>query len=99
DAKLLARLPLLHPEGLHQVHLPAGPEGTLKRLVARRHRLIRESGVHRQRIRSLLHLAMPGMNEVLGEELGKGALAILARAGDPRTMLRLGRARVAALLI
>jgi transposase len=99
DAKLLARLPLLHPEGLHRVHLPAGAAGTLKRLVARRARLVREVGVHRQRVRSMLQLAMPGMNEVLGEELGKGAMALLARAGDPRTILRLGRARLAALFI
>jgi transposase len=99
DAKLLARLPLLHPEGLHRVHLPAGAAGTLKRLVGRRARLIKEVGVHRQRVRSMLQLAMPGMNEVLGQELGKGAMALLVRAGDPRTIVRLGRARIAALLI
>jgi transposase len=99
DAKLLARLPLLHPEGLHQVHLPTGSQGVLKRLVGRRNRLIGEVAVHRQRIRSLLHFAMPGMNDVLGEELGKGAMALLGRAGDPRVMLRLGKARLAALFI
>ena len=99
DGKLLARQPLLHPEGLHQVHLPSGAAGTLKRLVARRSRLIREVGVHRQRVRSMLHFAMPGMSEVLGEELGKGAMALLGKGGDPRTMLRLGRARIAALFI
>ncbi len=99
DAKLLARLPLLHPEGLHVAHLPAGSHGVLKRLVARRNRLIGEVAVHRQRIRSLLHFAMPGMNDVLGEELGKGAMALLGRAGDPRVMLRLGKARLAALFI
>lgn len=99
DAKLLARLPLLHPDGLHEANLPAGPWGTLRRLVRRRARLIEELAVHRQRIRSLLHATMPGMNEVLGEELGKGAMALLGRAGDPRRMLRLGRARLAALLI
>lgn len=98
DAHLLARLPMLHPEGLHEVVVPAGAQGTLKRLVARRARLVREVSQHRQRIRSMLQLAMPGMNEVLGEELGKGALALLSRAGDPRHMLRLGRARLAAIL-
>ena len=99
DAKLLARLPLLHPDGLHRVNVPAGSGGVLKRLVGRRNRLIAEVAVHRQRIRSLLHFAMPGMNEVLGEELGKGAMALLGRAGDPRVMLRLGKARLAALFI
>jgi transposase len=99
DAKLLARLPLLHPDGLHQANLPAGAWGALKRLVRRRSRLIEELATHRQRIRSLLHETMPGMSEVLGDELGKGAMALLSRAGDPRRMLRLGRSRVAALLI
>jgi transposase len=99
DAKLLARLPLLHPDGLHEVGVPEGDQGTLRRLVARRARLIKELAQHRARVRSLLHLAMPGMSEILGEELGKGAMAVLARYGDPRTMLRLGRSRLAAVFI
>jgi len=98
DAKLLARLPLLHPDGLHEALLPAGAQGTLKRVVGRRARLVREVSQHRQRIRSMLQLAMPGLNEVLGEDLGKGAMALLSRAGDPRRMLRLGCARLAAIL-
>ncbi len=99
DAKLLARLPLLHPEGLHRAVVPVGSRGTLRRLVARRARLAGELAQHRGRVRSLLHLAMPGMSEVLGEELGKGAQALLARYGDPRGILRLGRSRLAALFL
>jgi transposase len=99
DAKLLARLPLLHPEGLHEAVVPAGARGNLRRIVARRGRLLGECSRHRQRIRSMLHLAMPGMNEAIGEELGKGALAVLARYGDPRQLVRVGRARLAAVLI
>jgi transposase len=99
DAKLLARLSLLHPEGLHQVTIPEGSPGILRRLVARRARLTAELAQHRARIRSLLHMAIPGMSEVLGEDLGKGAMALLGRYGDPRTMIRLGRSRLAALLI
>jgi transposase len=99
DAKLLARVPLLHPEGLHQAAVPEGSPGTLRRLVVRRARLSVELAQHRARIRSMLHMAMPGMSEVLGEELGKGAMALLGRYGDPRTMIRLGRSRLAALFI
>jgi transposase len=98
DAKLLARLPRLHPEGLHEATVPQGSQGTLRRQVARRAGLMRELTQHRHRIRALLHLAMPELNRVFGEELGKAALAVLERAGDPRRMLRLGRARLAALL-
>ncbi|MGI8407332.1 MAG: IS110 family transposase [Actinomycetota bacterium] len=99
DAQLLARLPLLHPEGLHDAQLPAGSRGVLKRIVRRRARLVSELAQHRQRVRSTLHHAMPGMNEALGEELGKAAMALLGRYGSPRAMLRLGKARIAALLI
>lgn len=99
DAKLLARLPLLHPEGLHEAEVPSGARGTLRRVVVRRARLASECSRHRQRVRSMLQLAMPEMSEALGEELGKGALAVLSRYGDPRHMLRLGRARLAQVLI
>jgi transposase len=99
DAKLLARLPLLHPEGLHEAQVPAGSRGVLKRIVRRRARLISELAQHRQRVRSTLHHAMPGMNDVLGEQLGKAAMALLGRYGSPKAMMRLGKARIAALLI
>ena len=99
DAQLLARLPLLHPEGLHDAQLPAGSRGVLKRIVRRRARLVSELAQHRQRVRSTLHHAMPGMNDVLGEQLGKAAMALVGRYGSPKAMVRLGKARIAALLI
>jgi transposase len=99
DAKLLARVPLLHPEGLHEAQVPSGPSGTLRRLVARRARLAHECSRHRQRIRSLLQLAAPQMSVALGEELGKGALSVLERYGDPRKLVRLGPSRLAERLI
>ena len=99
DAKLLARIPLLHPEGLHPVSLPVGARGTLRRVVTRRARLSAECARHRGRIRSLLQLAMPAMPAALGDELGKGALVVLGRYGDPRALIRLGRARLTQVLI
>ena len=99
DAKLLARMPLLHPEGLAPAPLPEGARVTLRRIVARRARLSLECSRHRQRVRSMLHLAMPEMPEALGGELGKGALAVLGRYGDPNRLLRLGPARLSQVLI
>lgn len=99
DAKLLARIPLLHPDGMHEVSVPTGEAGTLKRVVARRSRLVAEASKHRRRIRSLLHWAMPGMNEVLGDELGKAAVFLVGRYGNPKTLVRLGSKRIAAVLI
>lgn len=99
DARVLARLPLLHPEGLHEAQLPARSQGVLKRIVRRRAGLVSELAQHRQRVRSTLHHAMPGMNDVLGEQLGKAAMALLGRYGSPKAMVRLGKARIAVLLI
>lgn len=99
DAKLLARIPILHPEGMHALSLPRGQQGTLRRVVGRRSRLAAEVAVHRQRVRSILHWVMPGMNEVLGEELGKAAIVILGRYGNPKALVRLGEKRIAAVLI
>jgi hypothetical protein len=39
------------------------------------------------------------MNAALGEELGKGALSVLERYGDPRKVVRLGSSRLAERLI
>lgn len=99
DAALLARIPLLHPEGMHEVNLPSGDRATLRRTVARRSRLVEEVSLHRRRIRSLLQWAMPGMSEVLGESLGKAGIILLGRYGNPETLVRLGTKRIAAVLI
>lgn len=45
DAKLLARIPLLHPEGLHPAPLPEGARGTLRRVVTRRRAFRRSAPV------------------------------------------------------
>lgn len=99
DAALLARIPLLHPDGMHEVNLPSGEYATLRRTVARRSRLVEEVALHRRRIRALLHWAMPGMSEVLGESLGKAGIILLGRYGNPETLVRLGTKRIAAILI
>lgn len=98
DSVLLARMPLLHPDGM--VDTPGlGPADTLRRAAARRASLVARRTAGYQRLEALLEILSPWWSGVLGTEPGKTALAVLARYADPQALLRLGRARLARLLI
>jgi transposase len=99
DSRVLARLPLLHPEGLEPID-SLGPADALKRAVRRRSSLVKRRSATFLRIDALLELLGPVWADVLGTgELGKAALAVLERCADPRAMKRLGRRRLTALLV
>lgn len=93
DSALLARLPLLHPEGLREFtgHGPADP---LRRLVKQRSSIVKRRTAVLQRLDALLELLGPAWYEVLGSNYGKAALMLLARYGDPNALIRLGQARL-----
>lgn len=99
DCELLARLPLLHPEGL--VATPGlGPAEGLRRAVGHRASLIARRTAGLQRLDALLELLGPGWSTAVGSGvLGKAALAVLQRYADPHALRRLGRARLTQLLI
>lgn len=98
DCELLARLPLLHPDGL--LATPGlGPAESLRRAVGHRQSLIARRTAGLQRLDALLELLGPGWTAVLGTELGKAALTVLERYADPHALQRLGRARLTRLLI
>jgi transposase len=98
DSHVLARLPLLHPEGLHAIG-GLGPAEPLRRAVRRRVKLVEWRLACRQRIDAMLDLLGPGYAEVLGgPRYGKTALEILERYGDPRRLRRLGVNRLATLI-
>ncbi len=98
DSHVLARLPLLHPEGLHPIG-GLGPAEPLRRAVRRRVKLVQWRLACRQRIDAMLDLLGPGYAEVLGgARYGKTALEILERYGDPRRLRRLGANRLATLM-
>lgn len=98
DSRLLARLPLLHPEGLTPLE-DVGPGRPLKRAVRRRANLEEDRTAAHNRIAALLELLGPSYLRVLGDgDYAKSALAVLRRYGDPRALRRLGQARLAALL-
>jgi transposase len=100
DSKVLARLPLLHPEGLRPL-TDAGPAEPLRRAVRRRSSLVERRTAIYQRIDALLELLGPAWAQALGTgDYSKAALTMLQRTGaDPHALTRMGRKRLTALLI
>ncbi len=99
DSRILARLPLLHPEGLAGVD-DLGPADALKRAVRRHATLTARRTACYHRLDCLVELLGPAYADVLGAgEYTKTALAVLERYGDPRSLRRLGRARLTRLMI
>ena len=97
DALMLARLPLLHPDGLVEI-ADLGPADALKRAVRRRVRLVEDHLASRQRLDAMLDLLGPGYAEVLGVRGTRTSLLVLERYGDPRELRRLGRNRLTTVL-
>jgi transposase len=98
DSKLLARLPLLHPEGLRD-HTGDGPAEPLRRAVKVRASMVKRRTAVFQRLDAQLELLGPGWYDALGSNYGKAALAVLARYADPHALVRLGQARLTRFLI
>ncbi|MGI5135785.1 IS110 family transposase [Streptomyces sp. CA-106110] len=100
DSRVLARLPLLHPEGLRPLS-DTGPAHPLRRAVRRRSSLVERRTASFYRLDALLELMGPGWGDALGTgAYCKAALAVLQRTGaDPHALRRLGPKRLAALLI
>lgn len=98
DSKLLARLPLLHPEGLRD-HTGDGPAEPLRRVVKQRASIVKRRTAVYSRIDAQLELLGPAWYDALGSSYGKAALAVLARYADPGSLLRLGQARLTRFLI
>lgn len=99
DSRVLARLPLLHPEGLRPID-DLGPAEPLRRAVRHRSSMVRRRSASILRIEALIELFGPALSEVLGGgDLNKTALVVLERYADPRALRRLGRKRLVDLLI
>ena len=99
DSRMLARLPLLHPEGLEPLD-GLGPADSFKRAVRRRWSMVQRRQGCYQRLDALVELLGPGYGDALGTgEYSDTALAVLERYGDPRALRRLGRRRLTELVI
>lgn len=98
DSRVLARLPLLHPEGLSEID-DLGPAEPLKRAVRRRSGLQKSRSAAMLRLDCLVELLGPTWSDVLGAgDYNKTALAVLERYADPRSLKRLGRKRLTDLI-
>jgi len=98
DSALLARLPLLHPEGLREF-TGDGPADPLRRLVKQRSSIVKRRTAVYARLDALIELLGPAWYDVLGSSYGKCALELLVRYGDPDTLIRLGGARLTRFLV
>jgi len=97
DSEVLARLPLLHPEGLREFTGP-GTADPLRRLTKQRSTMVKRRTAVFSRIDALLELLGPEWAETLGTDYGRAALAFLARYADPHAVLRLGQSRLSRFL-
>ena len=95
DSRLLARLPLLHPEGLHDEH-GLGPGDPLRRATRLRQSLVQRRTKSLARLDALLELLGPRWLEAFRADLAnKTPLRFLAAGyACPDTVKRLGRARL-----
>jgi transposase len=99
DSRMLARLPLLHPEGLEPLD-GLGPADGFKRAVRCRSSLIQRRQSCCQRLDALIELLGPAYAGAIGTGDYPGtALTVLERYGDPRKLRRLGQRRLTELVI
>ncbi len=93
DSEVLARLPLLHPEGLREFTGDSSAD-PLRRLTKQRSTLVKRRTAIYSRLDALIELLGPAWYDVLGSDYTKSGLAFLARYADPHAVIRLGEARL-----
>jgi transposase len=94
DAELLARLPVLHPDGLHP-EAGNGPGDALKRAVKIRSSLVHRRTTEMARLDALLEIMGPAWVDAIGSDMTQTAFKFLARYANPHQVKRLGRSRLA----
>jgi len=99
DSRMLARVPLLHPEGLHAAQ-GLGPADALRRASKLRSSLVKRRNVILARLDSYLELLGPAWHAAFGGDLANMTPLRLLAAGyaDPHAVRRAGRARLTRLI-
>jgi len=95
DSRMLARLPLLHPDGLRPAE-GLGPADALRRASKLRSSLVKRRNVILARLDSYLELLGPAWHAAFGGDLANMTPLRLLAAGyaDPHAVRRLGLARL-----
>jgi len=96
DAETLARLAIVAPETLLPIELPGANRASLDRRVRACDRLTNEATNHKVRIKDLVRQLLP-ITPLTGD-LGKADLAVLERWADPNVLLKVGKARLTAVI-
>ena len=96
DSQLLARLPMLHPDGLYAEH-GLGPGDALKRAAKLHSTLTHRRSQSLARLDALLEILGPGWHAAIGADLANRTPLKFLAAGyaDPHVVKRLGRTRLA----
>jgi transposase len=99
DSRMLARLPLLHPDGLRPAE-GLGPASPMRRAVALRGSLVKRRSVIVARLDSYLELLSPAWHAAFGGDLTLYTPLRFLAAGyaDPHAVRRLGRTRLTRLI-
>jgi hypothetical protein len=99
DSTVLARLPLLHPEGLHPEH-GLGPGDPLRRATKLHSTLTHHRSTALARLDALLEILDPAWHAALSADLANKTPLKLLAAGyaDPHVLRRIGKARLARFL-
>ena len=82
DSCLLARLPLLHPEGLHDEH-GLGPGDPLRRATRLRQSLVQRRTKSQARLDALLDLLGPKWLKAFGERLANKTRCVSSQSDTP----------------
>jgi len=82
DSRVLARVPLSHPEGLHEER-GIGPGDALKRAVKLRSGLVMRRSTSMHRLHALLEIMGPWWVKALRTDMNKTALLFLSHYADP----------------
>jgi transposase len=95
DSRMLARLPLLHPEGLRAAE-GMGPADPMRRATKLRANLVKRRTMIIARLDCYLELLGPQWHRAFGGDLVNNTPLQFLAAGyaDPHTLRRLGRARL-----
>jgi transposase len=95
DSRMLARLPLLHPDGLRPAE-GLGPADPLRRATKLRASLVKRRSVIVARLDSYLELLGPQWHAAFGGDLALNTPLRFLAAGyaDPHALRRLGKARL-----
>lgn len=97
DSDVLARVVLLHPEGLPE-YTGQGPADVYRTEVKQRETLVHTRTAHVNRLDAKLEILGPLWFEVFGSTFGVTALTFLAQMVHPRTIIQRGPTRLATLL-